>query len=94
MNALLPGSTLGVLGGGQLGRMLAQAAARLGYRMHVYEPAADSPAGEVAAREFNAPWRDAAQLAASARSCAAATATVAVPCAALALGWRRQCPWQ
>lgn len=73
MNALLPGSTLGVLGGGQLGRMLAQAAARLGYRMHVYEPAAGSPAGEVAAREFNAPWRDAAQLAAFARSCAAVT---------------------
>ena len=73
MNALLPGSTLGVLGGGQLGRMLAQAAARLGYRMHVYEPAPDSPAGEVAAREFNAPWRDAAQLAAFARSCAAVT---------------------
>lgn len=73
MNALLPGSTLGVLGGGQLGRMLAQAAARLGYRMHVYEPAEDSPAGEVAAREFNAPWRDAEQLAAFARSCAAVT---------------------
>lgn len=70
---ILPGQTLGVLGGGQLGRMFAHAAERLGYRVHVFEPAKDSPAGEVAAREFNAPYTDTEALAAFARSCAAVT---------------------
>ncbi len=58
-----PGQTLGVLGGGQLGRMFAHAAERLGYRVHVYEPAGDSPAGEVAAKEFNAPYTDSESMA-------------------------------
>lgn len=48
---ILPGATLGVFGGGQLGRMFAQAAARLGYRVHVYSPIADCPAGQVADRQ-------------------------------------------
>jgi 5-(carboxyamino)imidazole ribonucleotide synthase len=42
-----PGSTIGILGGGQLGRMIAAAAARLGYRSHVFTPETDSPAGQV-----------------------------------------------
>ncbi len=66
---LPPGSTIGVLGGGQLGRMLAQAATRLGYRVHVYEPQADCPAGAVAHKEVNAPYEDLAALAAFAREC-------------------------
>lgn len=66
---ILPGKTIGVLGGGQLGRMLAHAAEQLGYRVHIYEPAEDSPAGEVAAREFNAPYTDVDQLKAFAKSC-------------------------
>src|SRR4051812_31089642 len=45
---LAPGSTIGILGGGQLGRMLAQAAARLGFDAVVLERDADSPAGRVA----------------------------------------------
>ena len=45
---LLPGATIGVLGGGQLGRMFAVAAARLGYRVHVLTDRADSPAAQVA----------------------------------------------
>ena len=45
---LVPGQTIGILGGGQLGRMLAMAAARLGFHVHVYEPGANPPAGEVA----------------------------------------------
>ncbi|HYN45257.1 MAG TPA: NAD(P)-binding domain-containing protein, partial [Allosphingosinicella sp.] len=45
-----PGSTIGIIGGGQLGRMLALAAAQLGYRCHVYAPDRDAPAAEVAAR--------------------------------------------
>ncbi|MDB6094374.1 MAG: purK [Verrucomicrobia bacterium] len=66
---ILPGKTIGVLGGGQLGRMLAQAATRLGYRVHVYEPQANSPAGAVSHEEVNAPYEDLAALTAFARKC-------------------------
>ena len=69
MKIILPGKTIGVLGGGQLGRMLAQAATRLGYRVHVYEPQAGSPAGAVAHQEVNAPYEDLAALTAFAREC-------------------------
>ncbi len=65
----MPGSTIGVLGGGQLGRMLSQAATRMGYRVHVYEPQANSPAGAVSHQEVNAPYEDLAALAAFAREC-------------------------
>ena len=44
---LKPGDTIGILGGGQLGRMLAMAAARLGLRCHVFSPDPDSPAFDV-----------------------------------------------
>ncbi|MDF1748249.1 MAG: 5-(carboxyamino)imidazole ribonucleotide synthase [Alphaproteobacteria bacterium] len=47
-NTLPPGSTIGILGGGQLGRMLVLAAARLGYRCHIFEPQIDCPASHVA----------------------------------------------
>lgn len=65
---LRPGATVGILGGGQLGRMLALAAARLGLRVHVYEPGADCPASLVAARTTTAPYDDAAALRAFAES--------------------------
>ena len=42
------GATIGILGGGQLGRMLCVAAARLGLRSHIFEPGAHPPAGDVA----------------------------------------------
>ena len=61
---LPPGSTIGILGGGQLGRMLAIAAARLGLKTHIYEPGANPPAGDVAAAMTTAPYDDAAALAA------------------------------
>jgi len=48
---ILPGATIGVLGSGQLGRMFAMAARRLGYRINVLSPDSDSPAGQVADRE-------------------------------------------
>ena len=51
---IAPGKTIGVLGGGQLGRMLAQAAQTLGYRVHVYEPQIHCPACAVAILELNA----------------------------------------
>lgn len=59
---ILPGKTIGVLGGGQLGRMFAQAAQSLGYRVHVYEPQTHCPAGAVANREVNASYDDAEAL--------------------------------
>ncbi len=48
MNELPAGATLGILGGGQLGRMLSVAASRLGYKTHIFEPAANPPAADVA----------------------------------------------
>jgi 5-(carboxyamino)imidazole ribonucleotide synthase len=63
-----PGKTIGVLGGGQLGRMFAHAAERLGYRVHIYEPEADGPAGEVSSRETNRPYTDVEALTAFAKS--------------------------
>ncbi len=59
---LPPGSVIGILGGGQLGRMLSVAAARLGYRTHVYEPAAHPPAAHVAEKVVIAAYEDAAAL--------------------------------
>lgn len=61
---LPPGSTIGILGGGQLGRMSALAAAELGYRCHVFAPEPDSPAMQVAASHTIAGYEDAAALAA------------------------------
>ena len=57
-----PGGTLGIVGGGQLGRMLALAAARLGYRAHVLAPEADAPAAQVAERTIRAEYDDPAAL--------------------------------
>jgi 5-(carboxyamino)imidazole ribonucleotide synthase len=56
--AVLPGATLGILGGGQLGRMFALAAKRMGYRVAVLEPSPDSPCGQVADRVIPAPYKD------------------------------------
>lgn len=53
-----PGSTLGVLGSGQLGRMFAIAARRMGYRVHVLSPDDDTPTGQVADREIRAAYDD------------------------------------
>jgi 5-(carboxyamino)imidazole ribonucleotide synthase len=55
---LPPGSTIGVLGGGQLGRMLTLAGARLGFDVVILEPEENSPAGRVAARQIVAPYDD------------------------------------
>jgi 5-(carboxyamino)imidazole ribonucleotide synthase len=55
---VLPGATIGVLGGGQLGRMFAIAARRLGYRVHTLAPEDDTPTGQIADVEVNAPYDD------------------------------------
>ncbi len=55
---ILPGATVGVLGSGQLGRMFAIAARRMGYRVHTYSPDTDTPTGQVADLEIVAPYED------------------------------------
>ncbi|WP_018632884.1 5-(carboxyamino)imidazole ribonucleotide synthase [Neomegalonema perideroedes] len=68
-----PGGMIGVLGGGQLGRMLAMAAARLGIRAHIYAPDEEAPAYDVADQVTRAPYDDRAALAAFAASVGAVT---------------------
>lgn len=70
---ILPGAMLGVLGGGQLGRMFALRARTMGYRVAVYDPDPLAPAGPIADRWVTAPWDDHAELEAFALSCAAVT---------------------
>lgn len=62
MTVFRPGATIGILGGGQLGRMLALAAAPLGYRCHIYTPETDSPAAQVSAAATVADYDDWAAL--------------------------------
>src|SRR3954452_1066445 len=74
MTPVPPGSTLGIVGGGQLGRMLATAAAQLGYKCHVYAPdETPPPAAEVAAKWTRGRWDDAEGLARFAREVDVAT---------------------
>ncbi len=54
----LPGSTIGILGSGQLGRMLAVEAKYMGYRVHTFSPGEDTPTGQVADKEVSAPYDD------------------------------------
>ena len=66
--ALKTGATIGILGGGQLGRMLSVAAARLGFRTHIFEPGANPPAGDVAHALTTAGYDDVDALTAFAKS--------------------------
>jgi len=59
---LSTGATIGILGGGQLGRMLSVAASRLGFKCHIYEPGAEPPAGQVAHTVTTAAYEDTAAL--------------------------------
>ncbi|WP_374368869.1 5-(carboxyamino)imidazole ribonucleotide synthase [Dongia sp.] len=68
VDMLAPGSVIGILGGGQLGRMSALAAARLGYKVHIFSPEADGPAAQVAWKNTVAAYDDLAALEAFAKS--------------------------
>lgn len=70
---LLPGAWLGVMGGGQLGRMFAHAAQAMGYKVAVLEPSSDCPAGQVAEHLFAAGYTSEAGLAGLAARCPAVT---------------------
>ena len=86
MTVLAPGATIGILGGGQLGRMLALAAAALGFDVTIYAPEADCPASRVAARTVQAAYDDANALAAFAATVDAITFEFEnVPAAALTI---------
>nr|WP_325254138.1 5-(carboxyamino)imidazole ribonucleotide synthase [Amylibacter sp.] len=67
-NPLQTGATIGILGGGQLGRMLSVAASRLGFKTHIFEPGANPPAGHVADQVTTAPYDDLDALRAFAQS--------------------------
>jgi 5-(carboxyamino)imidazole ribonucleotide synthase len=69
MTVILPGSTIGFLGGGQLARMSAFAARSMGYDVHVLDPDAECPAGAVASRTITAAYDDADAAAELARRC-------------------------
>ncbi|HYM47980.1 MAG TPA: 5-(carboxyamino)imidazole ribonucleotide synthase, partial [Burkholderiaceae bacterium] len=84
MDAIPPGSWLGLLGGGQLGRMFCMAAQSLGYKVCVLDPGTDSPAGAVADEHVAADYLDETALAELGRRCRAATTEFEnVPAAAL-----------
>ena len=83
---LQPGAVIGILGGGQLGRMLSMAAARLGFATHIFEPGANPPAGHVADTVTTAPYEDAEALRRFAAACDVVTFEFEnVPTAALDL---------
>ncbi len=73
MAAILPPAMLGILGGGQLGRMFVTAAKRMGYRVTVLDPDANAPAADFADVHLCAPFNDVAALQTLAASCAAVT---------------------
>jgi len=66
---LTPGATIGILGGGQLGRMLAMAAARLGFATIIFDPDISAPAAQTASRHIAAPYTDLEALAQFAKAC-------------------------
>ena len=68
MEMLPPGSVIGIVGGGQLGRMLAQAAATLGFKTHIYSPERECPAADVSCRVTHAEYTDEAAMRAFAKS--------------------------
>lgn len=70
---IAPGETIGILGGGQLGRMIAMAAAQLGYRCHIYTPEPESIAAEVSDTFTRAAWDDAEAIRRFAADCAVIT---------------------
>jgi 5-(carboxyamino)imidazole ribonucleotide synthase len=71
--SIMPGAMLGLLGGGQLGRMFAMAAQSMGYRVTVLDPASDSPAGSLADRHLRADYLDSDALRELASTCAGVT---------------------
>ena len=66
---LKPGSTIGIFGGGQLGRMLSQSAQKLGYKVHIFDPHTDTPAGRISTFKSAAQYEEMAAIARFAKDC-------------------------
>ena len=92
MTVIAPGSTIGILGGGQLGRMTAQAARTMGYRIHALDPSPDCPAHAVVDRLVVAPFDDADAAADLARQCDVITLEIEQIGPAGLEAARRYCP--
>jgi 5-(carboxyamino)imidazole ribonucleotide synthase len=73
MTPIPPGSIIGIIGGGQLGRMLSMAAAQLGYRTHIYAPEKSGPAADVSAKWVQGDYDDVDKLHAFAKDVAVVT---------------------
>jgi 5-(carboxyamino)imidazole ribonucleotide synthase len=89
--SIAPGDTIGILGGGQLGRMLALAAARLGLKAHIFAPEADSPAFDVTPLQTQAAYNDREALARFASQVAVVTyefENIPAATATLLTNWR------
>ncbi len=69
VHRLTQGATVGIFGGGQLGRMLVQAAGRLGFKTHIFDPFDDTPAGRIAHAQTIAPFEDNSAVENFAKSC-------------------------
>lgn len=92
LEPLQPGATIGIFGGGQLGRFLAIAAAKLGFRTAAYTPEEDGPAFQVASHRFTAPYSDENAVTAFANACDVITFEFEnVPAEALEIA-ARYCP--
>ena len=97
MTAILPGATIGILGGGQLGRMTAMAARSLGYRIHVMDPDPSCPARFVVDACFEGDWDDAHAAADLARGSDVVTLEIEQVSLELPRSRRAVCssaPWQ
>ena len=95
--AILPGATIGILGGGQLGRMVAMAARSLGYRIHVMDPDPSCPARFVVDACFEGAWDDARAAADLARGCDVVTLEieqVSIACLEAAAKYRARAPFR
>jgi 5-(carboxyamino)imidazole ribonucleotide synthase len=69
MAPLKPGATIGIFGGGQLGRMLSQSAQKLGFKVHIYDPHTDTPAGRISNFKSAAPYEEMAAISRFAKDC-------------------------
>ena len=67
--SLKPGATIGIFGGGQLGRMLSQSAQKLGFKVHIYDPHTDTPAGRISNFKSAAQYEEMAAVARFAKDC-------------------------
>lgn len=92
MSAILPGATIGILGGGQLGRMMAMAARAMGYKVQVLDPDPDCPAGYVVDKVIEAGWKDDWNARNLARECDVVTLEIEQIAIASLEAAARECP--